>query len=106
MLKVEIVKNSFYIPSTQTLKKWGVVIILLLLVASGVMLMSRSRESGHSYITNQVKIEVQATGKDPCDILSEWLAEAKREKDTQLARKIKQAQKSFACRNRQKRQGG
>ncbi len=58
-----------------------------------------------SYITDQVKVEVKITGRDPCDILAEWLADAKGE-DTQLAQKIKQAQKFFGCRNRQKRQGG
>ena len=65
-----------------------------------------SRESGHSHITQQVKIEAQTIGRDPCDILSMWLAEAKREKETALVQQIKQAQKFLGCRNRQKRQGG
>ena len=106
MIVVNTLKNTFKFSSSQSFKKWVIITILLAVVAGGVMMMSRARESGHSYITNQVKIEAQATGKDPCNILLEWLANAKQENDTQLAQKIKQAQKFFECRNRQKRQGG
>jgi|GEM_PF-2450614 len=106
VIVADTLKNSSNTLFTLSFKKFGIIIILLLAVAISVALMSRSRESGHSYITDQVKTEVQITGRDPCDILSEWLADAKSEEDTQLVQKIKQAQKYFECRNRQKRQGG
>jgi len=47
---------------------------------------------------------MQKIGKNPCEILVEWLSDAKQKNDTELVRKIKQAQKYFGCRNMQKRQ--
>jgi hypothetical protein len=43
-------------------------------------MMSRPKESGHNYITEQVRIEMQKSGKEPCEILDEWLSGAKQKK--------------------------
>ena len=88
---------------TLNLKKLAIMIALLLFMIT-ILMMSRPKESGHNYITEQVRIEMQKSGKEPCEILDEWLSGAKQKKDTELAKTIKQAQKYFGCRNRQKRQ--
>jgi len=70
------------------------------------VLMMAAREKGESFITLRVKVEVQMTGRDPCEILSVWLDEAKQQGNTSLVQGLKQAEKFFGCRNRQKRLGG
>jgi hypothetical protein len=66
--------------------------------------LSNSPQKGENYITLQAKTEAQALGRDPCDILSEWLAKAKSTNDKQAIRDIQMAQKFLGCRNIQKRQ--
>ncbi len=87
---------------------WVLVGALAVSVAlASVFIFSRGREKGENYVTLEVKAAAQTTGRDPCEILKEWLADAKREKDTEAIRAIQQAQKFLGCRNIQKRsQGG
>ncbi len=84
--------------------KWGIIIILILAIATIGILTMASREKGESFITIQVKVEAKATGRNPCDILAEWLEQAKRAGDTQLALKIEASEKFMGCRNQQKRE--
>ncbi len=83
--------------------KWIAIVVLTVTVLAIDVLAMTSREKGESFITIQVKIEAKATGKDPCDILTEWLSEAKRDGDKQLVLKIEAAEKFMGCRNQQKR---
>lgn len=66
--------------------------------------LSKSYQKNESYITLEVKALAQTTGKDPCDILSEWLAEAGSLGNKQRVADIQEAQKFLGCRNKQKRQ--
>ena len=65
--------------------------------------MSKSTERGENYISLQAKTEAQQSGRDPCDILLEWLAEAIEIGNKQEVRDIQKAQKFLGCRNKQKR---
>ena len=40
--------------------------------------MTKSRQSGHSVHTDAAKREAIRTGRSVCDILAEWLTQAKR----------------------------
>ena len=50
--------------------------------------MSRSREKGRNYVTEAAKREAQSTGRDPCDILDDWLEEAECSGDKQWQKDI------------------
>ncbi len=76
--------------------------LIFALFTVGILAMS-ARQKGESFITIQVKIEAKITGRDPCDILSEWLDQAKQSSDTKLALTIETAEKFMGCRNGQKR---
>jgi hypothetical protein len=65
--------------------------------------MTKSRQSSHSSDTDAAKREAARTGRTVCDILEEWLAEAKREQDTRRAEEIKKVLKFLGCRNKRKR---
>ncbi len=65
---------------------------------------SKAYQKNENYITLQAKTEAQATGKDPCDILDEWLIEAKNAGDRQTIQDIQPAQKFLGCRNKQKQE--
>lgn len=84
-------------------------IALLLVLTFGVLapiaadFAKGGREQGESYLTLEVKRIVQEEGGDPCEILSRMLA-AVPATDTQKKADIRQAQKYYNCRNRQKRQ--
>ena len=65
--------------------------------------MGKSKQRGENYISLQAKVKAKATGKNPCDILIEWLSQAKQLGDKLRAREIQKAQKFLSCRNKQKR---
>lgn len=65
--------------------------------------MTKSRHRGHSALTDAARREAMRTGRDVCDILAEWLAEAKRDGDTERVMALIQAMKYLGCRNRRKR---
>jgi len=87
-----------------------ILVIILAVIVVGTIVwqtnvyFSKSYQKGENYITVQAKAESQVTGKDPCDILNEWLAKAKSIGDKQTTRDIQLAQKFLGCRNKQKRQ--
>jgi RHS repeat-associated protein len=61
------------------------------------------KQKGENEFTREAKSEAQMTGKDPCDIIAEWLAEAKRAGDKATVRKLEEAEKYLDCRNKRKR---
>ena len=83
-------------------------VLLTVVIGGGIgqanLYFSKAHQKNENYITLQAKTEAQARGKDPCDILTEWLAEAKRMGERQRIRDIQLAQKFLGCRNKQKRQ--
>jgi hypothetical protein len=83
--------------------KWVVIAALLLTALAGVAFFSKSIQKGENYVSLDAKAEAQRSGKDSCDILLEWLAEAKQLENTQKVRDIQKAQKFLGCRNIQKR---
>jgi hypothetical protein len=60
-------------------------------------------DRGENYISRQAKAEAQATDREACLILAQWLAEARKLGQKQLVREIQKAQKFLGCRNKQKR---
>jgi len=95
--------------STNSRPKIILAIILVVIVVGAVIwqanvYFSKSYQKGENYITLQAKAEAQVTGKDPCDILNEWLVEAKSVGNKQEIRDLQLAQKFLGCRNKQKRQ--
>ena len=88
--------------SSTTIKQIIVILVIATVFIIGVLAMT-SREKGESFVTIQVKTEAKVTGKDPCDILAQWLSEAKLVGNKQLALKIEAAEKYMGCRNQQKR---
>lgn len=109
MIVTDVVKG-LYGGASGSLKKTILVVVLLAIVVGGViwqanLYFSKSYQKNENYITLQAKTEAQTTGKDPCDILNEWLTEAKSTGDKQRIRDIQLAQKFLGCRNKQKRQG-
>lgn len=67
--------------------------------------MTKSWERGRDAITEAAKREAARTGRPVCDILAEWLAQAKAAGDAGRAGKIVSAQKYLGCRNVSKRRG-
>lgn len=65
--------------------------------------MTKSRQSGHSALTDAAKREAARTGRDVCDILADWLAEAKSAGDGPRVRELIKAMKLAGCRNKRKR---
>jgi hypothetical protein len=61
------------------------------------------KQKGENEFTREAKSEAQMTGKDPCGIIAEWLAEAKRAGDKATVRKLEEAEKYLDCRNKRKR---
>ena len=104
---IDSVNNSFPHKLARGLP-WSLILLLIFSIAVvGVFWFSKSRQKGETYISLQAKAEAQSTGKDPCDILGEWLAVAKQVSNKPKIRAIQQAQKFLGCRNIQKRsQGG
>ncbi len=87
--------------------KWVLILLgLLTLVVGGILIFSRSHEKGENYISVAVKAEAKSSGRNPCDILLQWLAEAKQAGNSQRVRDIQMAQKFLGCRNVQKRSEG
>lgn len=67
--------------------------------------MTKSHERGENELTEEAKRESARTGRNVCDLLAEWLEEAKRDKDKKRVKKIEKAQKYLGCRNILKRRG-
>lgn len=65
--------------------------------------MTKSRQNGHSVHTDGARREAMRAGRRVCDILADWLAEAKRNGDTKLAGELRKAMKYAGCRNKRKR---
>ena len=65
--------------------------------------MTKSREGGSNEITDEAKREAAHTSVPLCDILAAKLSAAKALNNTELIRKIIQAQKYAGCRNIRKR---
>lgn len=83
--------------------KWVIIALGLAAALAGIILFSRNTEKGENYISLQAKVEAQNTGRDPCDILQDWLNEAKQTDDIQQIRDIQTAEKFLGCRNKLKR---
>jgi RHS repeat-associated protein len=60
-------------------------------------------QQGENEYTRAAKSAAQGTNKEPCDLLAEWLEEAKRERDIQAVKKLEEAEKFLKCRNKRKR---
>lgn len=86
-----------------SIMKWIIIILSLVAVLLGIPFFSKGIQKGENYISLQAKTEAQKSGKDPCDLLIEWLAEAKPIGDKQRIRDIQKAQKFLGCRNKLKR---
>lgn len=67
------------------------------------VLHSKAKQSGKSYLTDQVAYESKVTKEDPCDILAKMLEDAKRNGNRKLIDDAIQAQKFLGCRNIRKR---
>ena len=68
---------------------------------------SRASEKGENEYTREAIAEAQATGKDPCELLQEYLDEALvTGASSKEVNKIRQAQKYLKCRNMRKRCDG
>ena len=65
--------------------------------------MTKAQEQGENEYTDAARREAAKSGRNVCDILAEWLQEAKRAGDTEAVRKIVAAQKYLGCRNKRKR---
>ena len=61
------------------------------------------KQKGENEYTRAAKTEAQSSGKDPCDLLDDWLASAKASGDTAAVLKLQEAQKFMGCRNKRKR---
>ncbi|WP_275472453.1 RHS repeat domain-containing protein, partial [Pseudomonas citronellolis] len=61
------------------------------------------REKGRNWATENAKIEARNRNIDPCDVLAEWLKEAKVSGDLKQVKDIEQAEKFLDCRNKKKR---
>lgn len=90
---------------------WKIILVgvlLTIVIGGGIwqtnLYFSKAHQKNENYITLQAKTEAQTSGKDPCDILTEWLTEAKRMGERQRIQDIQLAQKFLGCRNKQKRQ--
>lgn len=68
------------------------------------MQMSKGGKSqGRNWATESAKSEAQNSGQDPCDVLDEWLRQAKATGNVKRALDIIEAQKFMDCRNKDKR---
>jgi hypothetical protein len=65
--------------------------------------MTKSRESGHDDLTDEIRREARRTGEDPCVILKRRRQQAERERNRKEKQRIRRAEKYFGCRNRRKR---
>jgi hypothetical protein len=65
---------------------------------------TKSKEKGENEITTEARRRAAIEGRHVCEVLSEMLKAAKRQKDKPRAAKIKKAQKYLKCRNRRKRE--
>jgi hypothetical protein len=65
--------------------------------------MTKSQERGENEYTDAAKREAARTGRNGCDILAAWLAEARQAGDAETVRKLTAAEKYLGCRNRRKR---
>jgi hypothetical protein len=65
--------------------------------------MTKAQEGGENEVSRAAKQEATRSGRNVCDILAEWLGEAKAASDRERERKIVQAQKFLKCRNVRKR---
>lgn len=83
--------------------KWFLFGLLLVITLTITILMSKTWEKGENYISLQAKELAQSTGRNPCDILHEWLSNAKQSGNRKEVRDIQKAQKFLGCRNIQKR---
>lgn len=61
------------------------------------------KDKGRNWATENAKIEAQSRNIDPCDVLAEWLKEAKLSGDIKQVKDIEQAEKFLDCRNKNKR---
>jgi hypothetical protein len=67
--------------------------------------MTRSHEKGENEFTREAKREALRTGRSADEILTEWLADAKRDRDKERQAKVIQALKFLRGRNRRRRRG-
>jgi hypothetical protein len=67
--------------------------------------MTKARERGANEITDAANRESQRTGGDVCDILAQWLRDAKLARDKVRIKKIERAQKYLGCRNIRRQRG-
>jgi hypothetical protein len=67
--------------------------------------MTKAHEHGENEVSIAAKLEAARTGRPICDILAEWLRNAKQDDDQDRIRKIVKAQKYLGCRNIRKRRG-
>jgi hypothetical protein len=67
--------------------------------------MTKAHEHGENEISVAAKLEAARTGRQVCDILAEWLQQAKQAGDNDRIRKIVRAQKYLGCQNIRKRRG-
>ncbi|WP_137940512.1 RHS repeat-associated core domain-containing protein, partial [Chitinivorax sp. B] len=71
---------------------------------SGPMEMSKGGKSqGRNWATESAKVEAKQKGIDPCDILADWLKEAKAAGNKKEVQDLIEAQKFLDCRNKDKR---
>ncbi len=83
--------------------KWVIIALGLVIGLISIFFFSQSLQKGENYISLQAKTEAQKLGKGPCDILLDWLTEAKYVGNKQEVRDIQKAQKFLGCRNKLKR---
>lgn len=67
--------------------------------------MTKAQERGVNEITDAAKRESQRTGEDVCDILAQWLRDAKLARDHVRIKRIERAQKYLGCRNIRRHRG-
>lgn len=96
--------SNISITTKKTLTVLVIAILLGLIIWQSQLYFGKSYQKNSNYITLQAKTEAKVSGKDPCDILSDWLVEAKITNNKQRIADIERAQKFMGCRNKQKRQ--
>ena len=65
--------------------------------------MSRGKQKGRNWATENAKVEAQTKKIDPCDVIADWLEDAKKNGDIKQVQDLIQAEKFLDCRNRPKR---
>nr|WP_308506835.1 RHS repeat-associated core domain-containing protein [Pseudoduganella ginsengisoli] len=74
-----------------------------LLFAEPMQMSKGGKSQGRNWATESAKSEAQSSGQDPCDVLGEWLRQAKAAGNVKRALDIIEAQKFMDCRNKDKR---